>query len=75
MTCLTRQARVDLADNDLGRVIIYHPGLRNLIDVQLQRQGNLNAQTVVELSAKVQYSRRLLRKVDLDVESQIFTGN
>ncbi|OOZ58164.1 hypothetical protein BOW44_13235, partial [Solemya velum gill symbiont] len=55
-----RQARDDLADNDLGRVVIHHPGLQNPIVVSLRRLELLNAESVMSTIEKVLQSHETL---------------
>ncbi|OOY74640.1 hypothetical protein BOW10_12250, partial [Solemya velum gill symbiont] len=55
-----RQARGDMSDNDLGRVVIHHPALQNPIVVQLLRLELLDAETVMATIEKVLQSHESL---------------
>ena len=54
------QARGDLAENDLGRVVIHHDGLQDPIVVPLQPWDCLNVDVVMENIKKVLNSRQEL---------------
>ena len=45
---ILQQARGELDDQDLGRVIIHHNGLNQNVVVPLQKLGDLNAEVVME---------------------------